>query len=65
MCQIRSLSGEDGENKEFALKVSASMTEDVRQRTTRLDMYIKNTGITLKLQFGIKLADTYNPKEIS
>jgi hypothetical protein len=41
MCQIRSLQGENDVNEGFTLKVSASMTEDVRQRTIGLDINIK------------------------
>jgi len=40
MCQIRSLQGKDDENNKFAQKVSAIMTEDVRQRTIRLNTKI-------------------------
>jgi len=48
MCQIRYLQGEYDENKEFAQKVSAIMTEYVRQRTTRLDMYIKKSKFSIQ-----------------
>jgi len=37
MCQIHSLSGENSGNREFVQKVSAGMTEDVRQRTENRD----------------------------